>query len=94
MLSPIHLQLFEHAQGILWSLIFASKNIKQGNSHQADVARKVIDKIRDHSRVLVEEAELVSHEFVSVSMLWIDIWAEAIEGILNLISIKRLKHNK
>ena len=70
----------KHAQGILWSLIFASKNIKQGKNVQADAARRVIEKIRDHSRVLVEEAELVSQELVSVSMLLIDIWNEAIDG--------------
>ena len=39
----------------------------------------MIDKIRDHSRTLVEEVETLTRELVSVSMLWGDIWNEAID---------------
>ena len=70
----------QHAQGILFSLIFASKNPKGGRIQQQKVAKDVIEKIRDHSRDLVEETELLSREFVSISMLWGDIWLEAIDS--------------
>ena len=40
----------------------------------------VIEKIRDHSRELVDEAELVSEELVNVSMLWIDVWQEGLDS--------------
>ena len=70
----------KHAQGILWSLIFARNNEQQGNTQQVNKATLVIEKIRDHSRELVDEAELVSEELVNVSMLWIDVWQEGLDS--------------
>ena len=54
------------------------------------VAREIIEKIRDHSKGLVEEAELLSKELVSVSMPWTVIWYEAIENIMN--TWRRIQH--
>merc|ERR1719394_1336449 len=71
----------QHAQGILFSLIFAQKNCSGGREKQRKNAADVIDKIRDHSRTLVEEVETLTRELVSVSMLWGDIWNEAIDFV-------------
>jgi len=72
----------KHAQGILWSLIYAQKNPTQENERQSDLAKSIINRIRDHSKNLVKEAEMISTELVSVAMLWIDQWNEALEDIL------------
>ena len=47
---------------------------------QVNKATLVIEKIRDHSRELVDETELVSEELVNVSMLWIDVWQEGLDS--------------
>ena len=74
----------KHAQAILFPLIFASKNIKGNRPEQLGVAKDIIDKIRDHSRGLVEEVELLSKELVSISMPWMVIWYEAIEKLMSM----------
>jgi hypothetical protein len=40
----------KHAQGILWSLIYAQKNPTQENERQSDLAKSIINRIRDHSK--------------------------------------------
>merc|ERR1712106_226775 len=83
-LQPLFCSIGErHAQAILFPLIFASKNTKGNRPRQASVAKEIIEKIRDHSRGLVEEAELLSKELVSISMPWTVIWYEAIENLTN-----------
>ena len=38
-----------------------------------------MDRMRDHSPVIVEQALLVSHELVRVAILWHELWHEGLE---------------
>ena len=58
--------------------------MKANRPLQARVAPDIIDKIRDHSRGLVEEAEMLTKELVAISMPWNVIWYEAIEKLSNM----------
>ncbi|KAJ3103710.1 phosphatidylinositol kinase- protein kinase tor1 [Phlyctochytrium bullatum] len=66
----------EHPQALVYSLTVASKS--------QSVARKraalaIMDKIRMHSAVLVEQALLVSQELIRVAILWHEMWHEGLE---------------
>ncbi|KAJ3290058.1 phosphatidylinositol kinase- protein kinase tor1 [Borealophlyctis nickersoniae] len=66
----------EHPQALVYSLTVASKS--------QSVARKkaalaIIDKMRVHSALLVEQALLVSQELIRVAILWHEMWHEGLE---------------
>ncbi|KTW30812.1 hypothetical protein T552_00524 [Pneumocystis carinii B80] len=65
-----------HPQALVYPLTVASKS--QNISRQKS-ALEIIDKIRNHSALLVEQALLVSHELIRVAILWHEQWHEGLE---------------
>ncbi|ORY80056.1 PtdIns-3-kinase tor2 [Protomyces lactucae-debilis] len=76
----IHLLLADvgraHPQALVYPLTVASKS--QSASRQR-AALDVMDKMKVHSAILVEQAELVSHELIRVAILWHEQWHEGLE---------------
>lgn len=38
-----------------------------------------MDRMKDHSALMVEQAHLVSHELIRVAILWHELWHEGLE---------------
>ncbi|KNC98625.1 uncharacterized protein SPPG_06307 [Spizellomyces punctatus DAOM BR117] len=66
----------EHPQALVYSLTVASKS--QSTSRKKS-ALAIIEKMRMHSAVLVEQALLVSQELIRVAILWHEMWHEGLE---------------
>ncbi|PKA52204.1 Serine/threonine-protein kinase TOR [Apostasia shenzhenica] len=65
-----------HPQALMYPLLVACKSI---SVLRKAAAQEVVDKIRQHSGVLVDQAQLVSKELIRVSILWHEMWHEALE---------------
>ncbi|XP_059653076.1 serine/threonine-protein kinase TOR-like isoform X1 [Cornus florida] len=65
-----------HPQALMYPLLVACKSIS--NLRRA-AAQEVVDKVRQHSGMLVDEAQLVSKELIRVAILWHELWHEALE---------------
>ncbi|KAG5519205.1 hypothetical protein PMAC_002293 [Pneumocystis sp. 'macacae'] len=65
-----------HPQALVYPLTVASKS---QNISRQKAALEIIDKIRNHSALLVEQALLVSHELIRVAILWHEQWHEGLE---------------
>ncbi|XP_034226738.1 serine/threonine-protein kinase TOR isoform X3 [Prunus dulcis] len=65
-----------HPQALMYPLLVACKSIS--NLRRA-AAQEVVDKVRQHSGVLVDQAQLVSKELIRVAILWHELWHEALE---------------
>ncbi|KAK8706592.1 hypothetical protein V6N13_050150 [Hibiscus sabdariffa] len=65
-----------HPQALMYPLLVACKSIS--NLRKA-AAQEVIDKVRQHSGVLVDQAQLVSKELIRVAILWHELWHEGLE---------------
>lgn len=65
-----------HPQALMYPLLVACKSIS--NLRRA-AAQEVVDKVRQHSGVLVDQAQLVSNELIRVAILWHEMWHEALE---------------
>ncbi|KAI3733193.1 hypothetical protein L1987_64413 [Smallanthus sonchifolius] len=65
-----------HPQALMYPLLVACKSIS--NLRKA-AAQEVVDKVRQHSGVLVDQAQLVSEELIRVAILWHEMWHEALE---------------
>ncbi|XP_047315173.1 serine/threonine-protein kinase TOR isoform X1 [Impatiens glandulifera] len=65
-----------HPQALMYPLLVACKSVS--NLRKA-AAQEVVDKVRQHSGVLVEQAQLVSEELIRVAILWHELWHEALE---------------
>ncbi|KAK2655828.1 hypothetical protein Ddye_008880 [Dipteronia dyeriana] len=65
-----------HPQALMYPLLVACKSIS--NLRRA-AAQEVVDKVRQHSGVLVDQAHLVSKELIRVAILWHEMWHEALE---------------
>ncbi|KAF8034900.1 hypothetical protein BT93_C1046 [Corymbia citriodora subsp. variegata] len=65
-----------HPQALMYPLLVACKSIS--NLRRA-AAQEVVDKVRQHSGMLVEQAQLVSTELIRVAILWHEMWHEALE---------------
>ncbi|KAL1355438.1 serine/threonine-protein kinase TOR isoform X1 [Arachis hypogaea] len=65
-----------HPQALMYPLLVACKSIS--NLRKA-AAQEVVDKVRQHSGVLVDQAQLVSKELIRVAILWHELWHEALE---------------
>ncbi|KAI7751842.1 hypothetical protein M8C21_030977, partial [Ambrosia artemisiifolia] len=63
-------------QALMYPLLVACKSIS--NLRRA-AAQEVVDKVRQHSGVLVDQAQLVSEELIRVAILWHERWHEALE---------------
>ncbi|KAL6013170.1 hypothetical protein ACLOJK_003662 [Asimina triloba] len=60
----------------MYPLLVACKSI---SLLRKAAALEVVDKVRQHSGVLVDQAELVSKELIRVAILWHEMWHEALE---------------
>ncbi|CAN1141584.1 Serine/threonine-protein kinase TOR [Linum perenne] len=65
-----------HPQALMYPLLVACKSIS--NLRRA-AAQEVVDKVRQHSGVLVDQAQLVSKELIRVAILWQEMWHEGLE---------------
>eukprot|EP01083_Nonionella_stella_P006217 18090_1 len=71
-----------HPQALVYALAVASKSMKtvqKSASSNKDVIQFVLDKMREHSPLLVEQAFLVSQELIRSAILWDEMWYEALE---------------
>ncbi|KAI8877804.1 FAT-domain-containing protein [Backusella circina FSU 941] len=66
----------EHPQALVYPLMVSSKSM---NIPRKRATYYIIDRMRVHSAVLVEQALMVSQELVRVSILWYEMWYKAIE---------------
>ncbi|KAL3747797.1 hypothetical protein ACJRO7_016586 [Eucalyptus globulus] len=67
-----------HPQALMYPLLVACK---AASKLRRAAAQEVVDKVRQHSGVLVDQAQLVSEELVRVALpvLWYEKWNEALE---------------
>ncbi|KAK4259382.1 hypothetical protein QN277_005720 [Acacia crassicarpa] len=70
-----------HPQALMYPLLVACKSIS--NLRKA-AAQEVVDKVRQRSGVLVDQAQLVSKELIRVAILWHELWHEALEEACRL----------
>ncbi|RKP27125.1 armadillo-type protein [Syncephalis pseudoplumigaleata] len=66
----------QHPQALVYSLTVASKS---QSASRKRAALSIMDKMRVHRPVLVEQALLVSQELIRVSILWHEMWHEGLE---------------
>ncbi|KAJ3291491.1 phosphatidylinositol kinase- protein kinase tor1 [Rhizoclosmatium sp. JEL0117] len=65
-----------HPQALVWSLTVASKS---QSVTRMNAAVSIMDKMRIHSGVLVDQVLLVSQELIRVAILWHEMWHEGLE---------------
>lgn len=66
----------QHPQAVLYPLLVACKS--QSTSRRA-AAHAILDNVRQHSALLVEQAQIVSLELIRVAIVWHEAWHEALE---------------
>ena len=66
----------QHPQAVLYPLLVACKS--QSTSRRA-AAIAILDNVRQHSALLVEQAQVVSLELIRVAIVWHEAWHEALE---------------
>lgn len=71
----------EHPQALVYPLTVASKS---QSSQRLAAARTVMDKMRQHSSLLVDQALMVSRELIRVAILWPEMWYEGLEDASRL----------
>ncbi len=65
-----------HPQALIYPLTVASKSNVESRKK---VARSITAKMKDHSREIVDQAELVSTELIRAAILWHEIWYDGLE---------------
>lgn len=65
-----------HPQALVYPLTVASK---YPSAPRRRAALTIMDKMRDHSATLVEQALLVSQELIRIAILWHELWHEGLE---------------
>lgn len=65
-----------HPQALVYPLTVASKYPSEARRR---AALSIMNKMRDHSAALVEQAVLVSQELIRVAILWHELWHEGLE---------------
>ncbi|CAA7396540.1 unnamed protein product [Spirodela intermedia] len=66
----------KHPQALMYPLLVACKSI---SLLRRAAAQEVVDKVRQHSGVLVDQAQLVSKELIRVAILWHEMWHEGLD---------------
>ena len=78
--ASIHRLLAEvgkaHPQALVYPL---TVTMKSNASQRSQSARGIMEKMREHSPILVDQADLVSHELIRVAVLWHELWHEGLE---------------
>ncbi|KAJ3115083.1 phosphatidylinositol kinase- protein kinase tor1, partial [Physocladia obscura] len=65
-----------HPQALVWSVIVASQS---QNVLRKGAATSIIDKMRSHDNILVEEVLMVSQELLRVAVSWPEMWHDYLE---------------
>lgn len=65
-----------HPQALVYPLTVA---IKSESVSRQKAAISIIEKMRSHSPLLVDQAEVLSHELIRVVVLWNEMWYEGLE---------------
>jgi FKBP12-rapamycin complex-associated protein len=65
-----------HPQAMVFPL---TVSMKSDVSRRSRSAAQLMDAMRQHSAVLVEQADLVSHELIRIAVLWHEQWHEGLE---------------
>ncbi|KAI1796782.1 atypical/PIKK/FRAP protein kinase [Ganoderma leucocontextum] len=65
-----------HPQALVYPLTVASKS---SSAVRKKAALNIMDRMREHSPIIVEQALLVSHELIRVAILWHELWHEGLE---------------
>ena len=78
--ATIHRLLAEvgkaHPQALVYPL---TVTMKSNVARRSESAGQIMEKMREHSPRLVEQADLVSHELIRVAVLWHELWHEGLE---------------
>ncbi|KIK95251.1 hypothetical protein PAXRUDRAFT_33077 [Paxillus rubicundulus Ve08.2h10] len=65
-----------HPQALIYPLTVASKS---SSVARKNAALNIMDRMREHSPIIVEQALVVSHELIRVAILWHEMWHEGLE---------------
>ena len=65
-----------HPQALIYPLTVASQS---SSISRKNAALSIMDRMRDHSATIVEQALLVSQELIRVAILWHELWHEGLE---------------
>ncbi|KAL6718509.1 phosphatidylinositol kinase-related protein kinase tor1 [Lecanora helva] len=78
--TTIHRLLVEigkvHPQALIFPL---TVTMKSNVARRSESAGHIMEKMREHSPLLVQQADLVSHELIRVAVLWHELWHEGLE---------------
>jgi FKBP12-rapamycin complex-associated protein len=66
----------KHAQALVYPLAVALKSPREDRKLAAEGLMK---SLKEHSKILIEQALLVSHELIRVAILWTEFFHEALE---------------
>ncbi|KAK7686283.1 hypothetical protein QCA50_010507 [Cerrena zonata] len=66
----------QHPQALIYPLTVASKS---SSAVRKNAALSIMERMREHSPIIVEQALLVSHELIRVAILWHELWHEGLE---------------
>ncbi|GBE86637.1 Serine/threonine-protein kinase tor2 [Sparassis crispa] len=65
-----------HPQALVYPLTVASKS---SSASRKSAALAIMDRMREHSPIIVAQALLVSHELIRVAIIWHELWHEGLE---------------
>ena len=65
-----------HPQALVYPVTVSSKSSQSSEDNTTQI---ILDDMKKHSAILVEQASLVSHELIRVSIIWHEMWHEALE---------------
>lgn len=65
-----------HPQALVYPL---TVTMKSSVVRRSESAGQIMEKMREHSPKLVEQADLVSHELIRAAVLWHELWHEGLE---------------
>ncbi|KAJ7086196.1 atypical/PIKK/FRAP protein kinase [Mycena epipterygia] len=65
-----------HPQALIYPLTVGSKSPSESRKN---AALAIMDRMREHSATIVEQARIVSRELIRVAILWHELWHEGLE---------------
>ncbi|KAF7350698.1 Serine/threonine-protein kinase TOR [Mycena sanguinolenta] len=65
-----------HPQALIYPLTVGSKSPSESRKN---AALAIMDRLREHSSTIVEQARIVSRELIRVAILWHEMWHEGLE---------------
>ncbi|UJR07918.1 hypothetical protein I4U23_012201 [Adineta vaga] len=70
----------KHSQALIYPLVVASKSVVRERSVAANI---VLNHMKGHSSVLVQQAIIVSDELIRISILWHEKWYDGLANAIN-----------